>query len=376
MRKRTILLLSRGLGVAIAAGVLACALASVKVAKVSADQGNPDVLGMVFDSHSVSNLENSIKFYKILGFTVAKKPTGFHVDKDLNKLEGLPAGTLSRTAVLEVQSSVSETPWRLYLHEYKGIPQKNWSDLDSGALGAGHMDLTVMDDCNIPMNKEKAAGLLKVPQMAMMRFSMGKDGIRRFAFIQDPDGWFIEMFAMPTPKPGVRPDAGKLSNSTATMADMNRLGYQMGFNHIGLNVNEPKVERAFYDGTLGGDYPPIKPPAAGRAGVPGGGGMVMLNGWFPQAPTTGMVRLEILGGNVGKPVPDQKLSDINVNCLAFQVKDIDKVYDEAKKAGGTTISDGGVIKVKGGRAVIMKDPNGVGYLELWQPSKSAPMQGN
>lgn len=357
--------LSRSLGVGVAACAMIAAMASVKVAKVSADHGNPDVVGMVFDSHSVSNLEKSIEFYKILGFTVVKKPGGFKVDKTLNKLEGLPAGTKSRTAVLEVQSSVSETPWRLYLHEYKGVPQKNWSDLDSGALGAGHMDLTVMKDCNIPMDKEKAAGLLKVPQMAMMRFSMGKDGIRRFAFIQDPDGWFIEMFAMPIPKPGVRPDAGKLSNSTATMADMNRLGYQMGFNHIGLNVSEAKVERSFYDDTLGGDYPPIVAPRGGRPGMPGG--MVMLNGWFPQAPTDGMVRLEILGGNVGKPVPDEKLSDINVNCLAFQVKNINKVYEEAKKAGATTITDGGVIKVKGGLAVIMKDPNGVGYLELWQP---------
>lgn len=361
--------LSRSLGVGIAACALVAAVTSVKVAKVSADKGNPDVLGMVFDGHSVSNLENSIKFYKVLGFKVEKKPTKFHVDKSLNKLEGLPARTQSRTAVLTVQSSVSSTPWRLYLHEYRGVPQKNWSGLDSGALGAGHMDLTVMKDCNIPMNKEKAAGLLKVPDMPMMRFSMGKDGIRRFAFIQDPDGWFIEMFAMPTPKPGVRPDAGKLSNSTATMANMNRLGYQMGFNHIGLNVSEAKVERAFYDGTLGGDYPAIKPPSKSR--TPGMGGMVMLNGWFPQAPTKGMVRLEILGSssNVGKPIPDEKLSDVNVNYLAFQVSNIEKVYEEAKKDGATTITPGGIMKVKGGRAVMMKDPNHVGYLELWEPSK-------
>ncbi len=360
--------LSRSLGVGIAACALVAAMASVKVAKVSADKGNPDVLGMVFDGHSVSNLENSIKFYKILGFKVEKKPTKFHVDKSLNKLEGLPAGTQSRTAVLAVQSSVSSTPWRLYLHEYKGIPQKNWSYLDSGALGAGHMDLTVMKDCNIVMNEEKAADLLKVPDIPMMRNGGGvaPDGTRRFAFIQDPDGWYIELFAMPTPAPGTRPDAGKLSNSSATMANMNRLGYQMGFNHIGLNVSEAKVERAFYDDTLGGDYPPIAPP--GKSGLRG---MVMLNGWFPQAPTDGMVRLEVLGAtaNEGKPIPDQHLSDVNVNYVAFQVTNIDKVYEAAKKDGATTVSDGGIMKVKGGRAVMMKDPNGVGFLELWEPSK-------
>ena len=360
--------LSRSLGIGITVCALIAAMGLARVSKVSADQGNPQVLGMVFDVHSVSNLENSIKFYKILGFTVAEKPTGWKDDKSLNKLEGLPADTKSRTAVLEVQSSVSSTPWRLYLHEYKGVPQKNWSKLDSGALGAGHMDLTVMDDCNIVMNKEKAAGLLVIPDMPMMRNGggVGPNGVRRFAFIQDPDGWFIEMFAMPTPAPGVRPDAGKLSNSSATMANMNRLGYQMGFNHIGLNVSEPAKERAFYGGLLGGDYPPLpKPGARGMMG-----GMTMLNGWFPQATTEGMVRLEILGAaaNAGKPIPDQHLSDVNVNCLAFQVSDIDAVYAKAKDEGATTISDGGIIKVKGGRAVIMKDPNGVGFLELWQPS--------
>jgi len=358
----------RGIGVGIAVCALLAVSASVRVPKVSADQGNPDVLGMVFDGHSVSNLENSIKFYKILGFTVLQKPGGFKVNKDLNKLEGLPAGTESRTAVLEIQSSVSETPWRLYLHQYKGIPQKNYSDLDSGALGAGHMDLTVMDDCNIDMNKEKAAGLLKVPDMPMMRNGggVGKDGVRRFAFIQDPDGWYIEMFALPTPAPGVRPDAGKLSNSSATMADMNRLGYQMGFNHIGLNVSDAAAERKFYDDVLGGDYPPIRQGGGGPMR-----GMVMLNGWFPQAPTDGMVRLEILGAgnNAGKTGPDEKLSDINVNYLAFQVKDIDKVYQETTQDGATTISDGGIVKVKGGRAVMLKDPNGLGYVELWEPSK-------
>ncbi|MGH9718060.1 MAG: VOC family protein [Candidatus Acidiferrales bacterium] len=359
--------LSRGLVVGISVCALVAVMASVRVPKVSADKGNPDVLGMVFDGHSVSNLENSIKYYKILGFWVEQKPTGWKVNKSLNRLEGLPAGTKSRTAILAVQSSVSQTPWRLMLHEYKGIPQKNWSDLDSGALGAGHMDLTVMKDCNIVMNKEKAAGLLKIPNMPMMRGSASRTGIRPFAFIQDPDGWFTELFAMPTPAPGTRADAGKLSNSTATMADMNRLGYQSGFNHIGLNVSEAAKERKFYDGILGGDYPPL--PKPGRGGMMRG--MVMMNGWFPQAPTDGMVRLEILGAgnNVGKPIPDEKLSDINVNYLAFQVKDINKVYQETTQDGATTITPGGIIKVKGGRAVMLKDPNGLGYVELWQPSK-------
>ncbi|MGH9740113.1 MAG: VOC family protein [Candidatus Acidiferrales bacterium] len=372
--KGTSLWVSRGLGVAIAAGALVVALAAVRVQRVAADEGNTQVLGMAFDVHSVSNLEKSIKFYKILDFKVVQKPGGWKVDKSLNKLEGLPASTQSRTAVLATQSSVSDTPWHLILHAYKGVDQKNYSNLDSGALGAGHMDLTVMDDCNIVTNKLKAAGLLVLPNMGAFSRAPAH-GPRPFVFVQDPDGWFIEMFAIINPKPGVRVDAGKLSNSTATMQTMNRLGYQTGFNHIGLNVSEPAKERSFYEDVLGGDYPPIPPPGRGRMG-----GMVMLNGWFTQATTGGKVRLEILGGaaNKGKPVPDQKLSDINVNCLGFQVTDIDAVYAKAKAAGATDVTDGGIMKVKDGRAVIMKDPNGVGIVELWQSSKksSNPPEGH
>ena len=47
-----------------------------------------------------------------------------------------------------MQSSVSDKPFNLILREYHGIDRKDWSKLTSSDLGAGHMDLTVMDDCN------------------------------------------------------------------------------------------------------------------------------------------------------------------------------------------------------------------------------------
>lgn len=374
MRKRTSLIVTCGLGAAIAVCAVLVALATANVPKVSADEGNSQVLGMAFDGHSVSNLEKSIEFYKILDFKVVQKPSAWKVDKTLNKLEGLPAGTQSRTAVLATQSSVSSTPFDLILHQYKGVDQKDWSKLDSGALGAGHMDLTVMNDCNIAVNKLKAAGLLILPDMGAFSRAPAS-GPRPFVFVQDPDGWYIELFAIINPKPGVRVDEGKISNSSATMQNINRLGYQTGFNHIGLNVSDAAKERSFYEDVLGGDYPPITPP--GTSGI--GRGMTMLNGWFNQATTDGKVRLEILGAaaNAGKPSPGEKLSDINVNYVGFEVSDIDAVYAKAKAAGATDVTEGGVMKVKSGRAVMLLDPNGVGYVELWQPSKpQSPFQGH
>ncbi len=360
-------------GVIVAAGILAVAMATAGIARTSAGAPNAapasdegKVLGMAFDGHQVSNLDNSIKFYEVLDFKVSSK-TDWKVDKVANALGGTK-GAMSRTAVVAMQSSVSDKPFNLILREYKGIDRKDWSKLTSADLGAGHMDLTVMDDCNPTMDKLKAVNLLKVPQMNMPGGAPPPNGPRRFVFVQDPDGWFIELFAKMAPAPGAPPEAPKVSNSTATQANIERLGKQAGFNHIGLNVIDPAKALAFYQGVLGGDYPALDPaPAAGGAAPR----MTMLNGWFPQATTTGNVRLELLGSpqNRDKPAPDQHFADIGVNYVGFQVTNIDAVYAKAKAAGAKTVSDGGIVKVGDGRAVMLQDPDVGGFVELWEPKK-------
>jgi len=364
---------SRNLGVIVAAGILTVAMATAVLARSSAgtpkagaasDDGK--VLGMAFDGHQVSNLDQSIKFYEVLDFHLSGKPTDWKVDKEANELGGTK-GAESRTAIMVTQSSVSDKPFDLVLREYKGIDRKDWSKLTSADLGAGHMDLTVMDDCNPVMDKLKAIGLLKVPQMNLPGGGAAASGPRRFVFVQDPDGWFIELFAKMKPAPGAPPEGPKVSNSTATQQNIERLGMQAGFNHIGLNIIDPVKALAFYQGIMGGDYPPLPDPApAGTAPR-----MTMLNGWFPQATTSGIVRLELLGSpqNRDKQPPDQHFADIGVNYVGFQVTDLDAVYAKAKAAGAITVSDGGIVKVKDGRAVMLRDPDVGGFVELWEPKK-------
>jgi catechol 2,3-dioxygenase-like lactoylglutathione lyase family enzyme len=356
----------------VAAAALTVMVAAVGLARSSdgspkpaapADEGK--VLGMAFDGHQVSNLDNSIKFYEVLDFHVTSK-TDWKVDKVANELGGTK-GAQSRTAVVTTQSSVSDKPFNLILREYKGIDRKDWSTLTSADLGAGHMDLTVMDDCNPVMDKLKAIGLLKVPQMNLPGGGAAATGPRRFVFVQDPDGWFIELFAKMKPAPGAPPEGPKVSNSTATQQNIERLGSQAGFNHIGLNIIDPTKALAFYQGVLGGDYPALPdPPPAGSAPR-----MTMLNGWYPQAGTTGNVRLELLGSpqNRDKPAPDQKFADIGTNYVGFQVADLGAVYARVKAAGAITVSDGGIVKVPDGRAVIVKDPDVGGFVELWEAKK-------
>lgn len=336
----------------------------------AADLGNPMVLGMAFDGHQVSNLDNTIKYYETIDFHVKSK-TDWHVDKTLNKLGNTP-GAETRSAVMETLSSVSDKPFDITFTEYRGIDRKDWSKLGLGDLLSGHLDLTVMDDCQIDMDKLKAIGMLREVQMNLPGGGGGAAGPRRFAFVQDPDGWFVEFFAIMKPAPGAPPEGPKVSNSSATMQNIERLGKQLGFNHIGLDVKDMAKAVGFYQGVLGGDYPPLAPPeppaganAGGRAAAPR---MNMMNGWFPQAGTQNNVRLELIG-EPGTTVPDEHFGDINVNYVGFQVTDLDAVYAKVKQAGATTVSDGGIVKTSDGRAVIVRDPDVGGFVELWEAKK-------
>ena len=369
-------LLRSNLGIIVAAGALTVAVATVgparssaRAPKAGAASETGKVLGIAFDGHQVSNLDQSIKFYEALDFHLSGKPTDWKVDKVVNQLGGTK-GAESRTATMTIQSSVSDKPFTMILREYRGIERKNWNNLSSSDLLSGHMDLTVQDDCTPSMDKLKAINLLKMPPMTLPGGGGAAGGPRRFVFVQDPDGWFIELFAIMPPPPGAPPAEPKVSNSTATNANIDRLGKQTGFNHIGLNVVDPQKALAFYQGVLGGDYPPLAPPPA----APAAGGaprMNMMNGWFPQATTNGNVRLELIAfpQPPGKQPPDQHFADIAVNYVGFQVTDIAAVYARAKAAGAITISDGGIVKVKDGRAVILRDPDVGGFVELWEPAK-------
>ncbi|MBZ5502032.1 MAG: VOC family protein [Acidobacteriia bacterium] len=369
--------LSRNLGVIVVAGAIAIALAAGSWAgaqKTAAAGKEGKVLGIAFDGHQVSNLDQSIKYYEAIDFHLSGKPTDWAVDKVVNQLGGTK-GAESRTAIMTIQSSVSDKPFSLILREYRGIDRKNWSGLSSSDLLSGHMDLTVQDDCTPSMDKLKAINMLKMPPMNLPGGAAAPTGPRRFVFVQDPDGWFIELFAIMPPPPGAPPEGPKVSNSTATNANIDRLGKQTGFNHIGLNVVDPKKALAFYQDVLGGDYPPLAPPPAAPAAAPPAGAaprMNMMNGWFPQATTNGNVRLELIAfpQPPGKQQPpDEHFADVAVNYVGFQVTDIDAVYAKAKAAGAITVSEGGIVKVKDGRAVILRDPDVGGFVELWEPSK-------
>ncbi len=339
---------------------LGLALATPSIFAQASDRP-ADVVGMALVGHQVADLERSIKYFEAIDFKVVEGPGKWIVDKELNKLGNTP-GAESRTATMQVQSSVSDVPFTLVLRQYRGIQRQDWSHLNSWDLLASHIDMTVDGSVTTLLDKLEGLNMLKMPEIQGLPNPRQQPGFRRYAFITDPDGLTIENFGKPVRKPGDPPPAATVSNSSATAQNIDRLGKQTGFNHYAVNVIDPQKARDFYVQVLGGDYPPIENPAANQ---------IMQNGWFPQAATTNNLRIELVwfALNKGKTAPPIKFQDINANFVGFQVSNIKSAYARAKEHGAITVSEGGIIDFHKGRAALIRDPDVGGYIMLWQPAR-------
>jgi catechol 2,3-dioxygenase-like lactoylglutathione lyase family enzyme len=320
-----------------------------------------DIVGLALAGHQVSDLERSIKFFEAIDFKVVEGPGAWTVDKELNKLGNTP-GAETRTAIMKTQSSVSDVPFTFVLRQYRGIERQDWSKLTSWDLLGSHIDLTVDGSISAFLDKLDGLNLLKMPEVQGLPNPRQQPGFRRFSFIQDPDGLVIENFGRPIPKPGDPPAPPTVSNSSATGANIDRLGKQAGFNHYAVNVIDPEKARDFYAKVLGGDYAPFQNTGANQ---------IMQNGWFPQAGTNNNLRIELgyFVVNKGKMPPPIKFQDVNANYAGLQVSNIETAYARAKEHGAITVSQGGIVDYQKGRAVLIRDPDVGGYILLWQPAK-------
>lgn len=346
----------KGLGAA-----FALALAAVSIVMAQPAARPADIVGLAQVGHNVADLERSIKFFQAIDFKVAEGPGKWGVDKEVNQLANTP-GAESRTAVMKVQSSVSDIPFTLVLRQYRGGDRQDRTKVTSWELGANHIDLTYNGNVSELLDKLEAANMLKMPEVQGLPNPRQQPGFRRFAFIQDPDGLTIEYFSKAIPKPGDPPPALGVSDSTATAQNIERLGKQAGFNHYAVNVMDPQKARDFYGKVLGGDFPPFQDTGAKQ---------IMQNGWWPQAGTDKNLRIELgyFVVNKGLPAPQVRLQDTGANYAVIQVNNIDTALARAKANGAATVTQGGVMKYGSGRAVMIRDSDVGGYVMLWQPGK-------
>jgi catechol 2,3-dioxygenase-like lactoylglutathione lyase family enzyme len=306
---------------------------------------------LAFVGRMIANLDQSLSFYETMGFK--RDPTvdsAWHDDPDLNKLLGVH-GVSSRTARLTINSNASNKPFILYLHELKGIPRKTIAGYPAWEPGASHFGL-VVPDAPALWSELQAKGLLHARSWDGKLIPFPGETQGSIAYLTDPDGLDIEIINQhpATPK---------------------RPAIQPGVSHAGLVILDSDKERAFYGDLLGGQLADTNAPwmkGDFTDSAVGGHGNVLrfFNENFPEAvdPSSQMHFELVEFQNRKKPVQPYKITDITVGYVGFEVTRIEALTAQAKAAGAKQVSSGITQLKHGSRAILLRDPDVGGFVEL------------
>jgi len=322
------------------------------------------VVGMEFDGRMVSDLDKSVAFYKMLGFTeVPNVDKSWRNDEVMNRIHGTK-GVESRMAKLQINTNIGEqTPFTLYLREFRGIKRRDvMRGKTAWEMGATHIDLTIPDAGKL-WSDLKAANMLWPRTWGGELIPLPGQTKGTIAYITDPDGMDVEIVEQ-------RPPAPAAQGRPAFPGD------PPGFNHIGLVIVNPDKALGFYGALLGEQFPAT--PSQWMSGdfldsaVGGHGNIIkILNGTFPLAnDRDARIRFEIVQyENRGKTVAPYDITDIGVNYVGFEVTDIDAFIARLKGAGVKLVSDG-IVEMKGGyRVALVRDPDVGAFIEFYEQPK-------
>jgi len=345
-------------------GVLASAVLSAL--GTAAQQFGPNkgqVVGIEFDGRMVSDLDKSVQFYKILGFTeVPNVDKSWRNDEVMNRIHGTKQ-VESRMAKLTINSNISGKPFTLYLREFRGIQRR---DVTKGKTawepGATHIDLTVPDAAKM-WSDLKAANMLWPRTWGGELVALPGSSKGTLAYITDPDGMDVEILEQ-------RPPAPAADGRPAFSGD------PPGFNHIGLVILDSDKTRGFYGVMLGEEMPSTPSPWIGGdfidSAVGGHGNVIrIVNGTFAEAADhSARMRFEIVEyQNRKKPLEPYAITDIGVNYIGLEVSDIDSLVARLKGYGIPLVSDG-IVEMKGGyRVALVRDPDVGAFVELYEPPR-------
>jgi len=323
------------------------------------------VVGMEFDGRMVSDLDRSVAFYKLLGFTeVPDVDKSWRKDEVMNRIHGTQ-GVESRMAKLTINTNLGEkTPFTLYLREFRGIPRQNvMGGKTAWEPGATHIDLTI-PDADKMWSDLKAANMLWPRTWGGQLIPLPGETKGTIAYITDPDGMDVEIVEQ-------RPALPATDKRPARPAD------PPGFNHVGLVILDPDKAFGFYGALLGEQLPATPSPWMSGdfldSAVGGHGNIIrIVNGTFPlAADRDARIRFELVEyENRKKSVAPYRITDIGVNYVGFEVTDIDAFVARLEGAGVKLVSDG-IVEMKGGyRVALVRDPDVGMFVEFYQRPKS------
>ena len=295
----------------------------------------------------VTNLERSVAFYQLLGFTLDAGGIGpWHKDPVTAKLFATP-GVETREAALVTNSNVSMGRFVLTLTEVRGRSRQDLSDHTPWEPGATHFGL-IVPDAQQTWDTLRAKGLLHARSWGDALIAPPGQTRGMLAYMTDPDGLDIELIDQRSNRPS-------------------------GLGHVGLIILDADRARGFYETLLGGQLQAKEAPwlkGDFYDSAVGGHGNVLrfFNLGFPEAAApAARMNLELVEfQNRKKPVARYRITDRGLGYLVLRVPDVASALAQSLKAGAKPVSTGIVQSGNGAREVLIRDPDTGAFLVLVQ----------
>ena len=294
-----------------------------------------DVIGSGNFTHIVSNLDKSVAFYQdVLGMELSGPVPDYSSRPEIMAL-GNTQGANNRMVVAKIPG----TTLGVELIEYKDIPRKPANPRFQDP-GAANLALRVRD-IDLVTKKIKAAGIKILTQAGEPVSAVPTS---RNMFVQDPDGFVVEL-AQAVPAP---PGDGNLLGAAVeitiedTAKTVKFFQEQLGF--------QLKMGETFNNNQL----------MAATAGVPGAS-FKQSSGQIPGS----NVRITFIEfkDTDRKPL-HTKLQDPGTALIQLRVRDADDLAKRLKAAGAEVISTGGVpVSIGAARIAVVRGPDNL-FLEL------------
>jgi catechol 2,3-dioxygenase-like lactoylglutathione lyase family enzyme len=321
------------------------------------------VVGLAFVGRMVADLDQSVAFYKAIGFSQDPAAnTAWRKDKVIEHLYGVD-GIEARMAKMFIVNDASGQQFVVYLRELKGIKRRSLTGHPAWEPGATHFSL-VVPDAQLLWSRLQAGGMLRARSWGAQLIAPPGQSKGTIAYLTDPDGLDIELLNQ---RPAAPKEAGRSENPDA----------RPGVGHAGIVVLDSAKARAFYGELLGGhpqtaDAPWLKGDFYDS--VVGGHGNVMrvYDESFPEAaaPAFRLNFALIEFQNRKKPVETYNITDSGVGYVGFEVEGLETLLRRAKAAGAKVVSDPDIVTMRDGtREVMVRDPDVGGFVELFEKPK-------
>jgi catechol 2,3-dioxygenase-like lactoylglutathione lyase family enzyme len=292
------------------------------------------VIGVGNFSHIVASLERSVQFYRdVIGLEADAAPRLFSGELAMN------VGNTPRAQSLFTTMKVPGSPLGVEIIEYKDIERRPAKPRFQDP-GAANLILTVRDVDAIVARARKAGAHINTLSGVPATIPGGS----RVIFLQDPDGFFVEVF-----QPATLPD-------TSAPASSNVIG--SGFE---IMVADTAQTMRMYKDALGFE-PQVGATFDGSrllmetAGTPGAQ-FKRSAARIPGSPVT-MAFLEFK--DIERTPVRTRFQDPGTPVLQLRVRDAAAVTSAWKKAGGDVVTVGGApINLGALTLIVFRDPNNV-----------------